>query len=71
MPYDKALKMKRMVDLQWTMISILALSGVTGAPGFMVSCSTKLMLNRQVSYQVLSIFVANIQLYHYYMHTCF
>lgn len=32
MPYDKALKMKRMIDLQWTMISILALSGTTGAP---------------------------------------
>jgi hypothetical protein len=32
MPFEKALKMKRMMDLQWALISILALSGATGAP---------------------------------------
>lgn len=32
MPYDEALKMKSMIDLQWTMISCLALSGAAGSP---------------------------------------
>jgi hypothetical protein len=32
MPFEKALKMKKMMDLQWALISILALSGAAGAP---------------------------------------
>lgn len=32
MPYHEAVKMKTMLDLQWVMISLLALSGAAGSP---------------------------------------
>lgn len=32
MPFNEALKMKSMIDLQWTMISCMALSGAAGSP---------------------------------------
>jgi hypothetical protein len=32
MPFEKALKVKRMMDLLWALISVLALSGTAGSP---------------------------------------